>query len=78
MPSLRAPIHTITAAKGGEFACHAGVASAPGTDLVLAAPDRFWELDMDEHTNGFALKYFPKSARFRQSVDAQVRGSTTR
>ena len=72
MPSLYAPILTITVANRREFAGHVGVASALGTDLVLAASDRSWEPGMDKHTNGSALKYFPKGERFRQVAEVGV------
>lgn len=71
--SLSAPVHTITADNGKEFAGHARAAKALGAGFCFAAPHHSWGRGLNEHTNGLVRQYFPKRTDFRRVPDAQVR-----
>ncbi len=68
-----APVHTITADNGKEFAGHAGVAEALGAAFHFATPCHFWERGLNGHTNGLVRQYLPKGTDLRAVTDAEVR-----
>ncbi len=68
-----APVHTITADNGKEFAGHAGVAEALGAAFFFATPYHSWERGLNEHTNGLVRQYLPKGTDLRAVTDAEVR-----
>ncbi len=68
-----APVHTITADNGKEFASHAGVAAELGAAFHFATPQHSWERGLNGHTNGLVRQYLPKGTDLRAVTDAQVR-----
>ncbi len=68
-----APVHTITADNGKEFAGHAGVAAELGAGFYFATPYHSWERGLNEHTNGLVRQYLPKGTDLRAVTDAEVR-----
>ncbi len=72
-PPSAAPVHTITADNGKEFAGHAGVAEALGAAFFFATPCHSWERGLNGHTNGLVRQYLPKGTDFRAVSDAEVR-----
>ena len=70
--SLPAPVHTITADNGKEFAGHAKVASALGAGFFFARPYHSRERGMNEHVNGLVREWFPKGTDFRDVKDGEV------
>ena len=68
-----APVHTITADNGREFAGHAGVAEALRAGFFLPTPYHSWERGLNEHTNGLVRQYLPKGTDLRAVSDAEVR-----
>ena len=71
--SLDAPVHTITADNGKEFAGHAAVAKALEAAFFFARPYHSWERGLNEHTNGLLREYLPKGTDFRTVTDREVR-----
>ncbi len=69
---LPAPVHTITADNGKEFADHARVSEALGAGFFFARPYHSWERGLNEHTNGLVRGYLPKGTDFRKVTDAEV------
>ncbi len=57
-------VYTLTADNGKEFANHQIVSCALGAGFYFATPYHSWERGLNEHTNGLAEQYFPKSKRF--------------
>ncbi len=72
-PPSAAPVHTVTADNGREFAGHAGVAAELGAAFFLPTPCHSWERGLDGHTNGLAPQYLPKGTDLRAVTDAEVR-----
>ena len=70
---LHAPVHTITADNGKEFAGHAAVSKALGAGFFFATPYHSRERGLNEHTNGLVREHFPKGTDFRQVTDARVK-----
>ncbi len=68
-----APVHTITADNGKEFAGHAGVAAELGAGFYFATPYHSWERGLNEHTNGLVRQYLPKGTDLRAVTDAEVK-----
>ena len=68
-----APVHTITADNGKEFAGHAGVAEALKAAFYFATPYHSWERGLNGHTNGLVRQYLPKGTDLRAVTDAEVR-----
>ncbi len=68
-----APVHTITADSGREFAGHAGVAEALGAAFHFATPYHSWERGLNGHTNGLVRQYLPKGTDLRAVTDTEVR-----
>ncbi len=71
-PGSRAPVHTITADNGREFAGHAGVAEALKAGFFLPTPYHSWERGLNGHTNGLVRQYLPKGTDLRAVTDAEV------
>ncbi len=72
--SSAAPVHTITADNGKEFAGHAGVAEALKASFYFATPYHSWERGLNEHTNGLVRQYLPKGTDLRAVGDDEVKG----
>ncbi len=70
---LHAPVRTITADNGKEFAGHAAVSKALGAGFFFATPYHSRERGLNEHTNGLVRQHFPKGTDFRQVTDARVK-----
>ncbi len=68
-----APVHTVTADNGKEFAGHAGVAAELGAGFHFATPYHSWERGLNERTNGLVRQYLPKGTDLRAVTDAEVR-----
>ena len=68
-----APVHTITADNGKEFAGHTGVAAELGAAFHFATPYHSWERGLNGHTNGLVRQYLPKGTDLRAVSDAEVR-----
>ncbi len=68
-----APVHTVTADNGREFAGHDGVAEALGASFHFANPCHSWERGLNGHTNGLVRQYLPKGTDLRAATDAEVR-----
>ncbi len=71
-PGSGAPVHTVTADNGREFAGHAGVTEAPGASFFFATPQHSRERGPTGHTNGLAPQYLPKGTDLRAVTDAEV------
>lgn len=70
---IREFVHTVTADNGKEFATHQRVGNALGADVYFATPYHSWERGLNEHTNGLVRQYFPKSCRFDQISDTDLK-----
>ncbi len=68
-----APVHTVTADNGREFAGHAGVAAELGAAFHFATPCHSWERGLNGRTNGLVRQYLPKGTDLRAVSDAEVR-----
>ena len=53
-------VHTITFDNGKEFAIHAGIKKALGSDNYFAHPYHSWERGLNENHNGLIRQYLPK------------------
>ena len=53
-------VHTITFDNGKEFAFHAGIKEALGSDNYFAHPYHSWERGLNENHNGLIRQYLPK------------------
>ena len=69
---------TITHDNGREFADHAAVPGATGSDAYFARPHHSWERGLNEHCNGLLRQYFPKSMPLNGITDEQVRRAVSR
>jgi IS30 family transposase len=68
-----APVHTITADNGKEFARHQIVAKALKAGFYFATPYHAWERGLNENTNGLVRQYFPKGTSFANVTQTAVR-----
>jgi len=68
-----APVHTITADNGKEFARHQQVAKALKAEFYFATPYHAWERGLNENTNGLVRQYFPKGSSFADVTQTAVR-----
>lgn len=66
-------VHTLTADNGKEFANHQNVGNTLDAKFYFATPYHSWERGLNEHTNGLVRQYFPKSYRFDQISDADLK-----
>ena len=66
-------VHTLTSDNGKEFANHQQVSEALGSKFYFAKPYHSWERGLNEHTNGLVRQYFPKSKRFDEISDDDVK-----
>ena len=71
-------LDTITYDNGREFADHALVSRANGSDAYFARPYHSWERGLNEHCNGLLRQYFPKSMPLDQITDQQVQRAVDR
>ncbi len=53
-------VHTVTFDNGKEFAFHAGIKEALGSDNYFAHPYHSWERGLNENHNGLIRQYLPK------------------
>jgi IS30 family transposase len=60
LQSEKKQLHTITFDNGKEFAYHAQVKMALGTDNYFAHPYQSWERGLNENHNGLIRQYLPK------------------
>jgi IS30 family transposase len=60
LQSEKKHLHTITFDNGKEFAYHAQVKMALGTDNYFAHPYQSWERGLNENHNGLIRQYLPK------------------
>ena len=56
-----APLESITADNGKEFAAHLAISQALSVDFYFAHPYASWERGTNENTNGLIRQYLPKS-----------------
>jgi len=56
-----APLESITADNGKEFATHLDISQALSVDFYFAHPYASWERGTNENTNGLIRQYLPKS-----------------
>jgi len=70
---VREFVYTLTSDNGKEFANHQTVGSALEADFYFATPYHSWERGLNEHTNGLVRQYFPKSQRFDQVSDDDLK-----
>jgi len=56
-----APLESITADNGKEFAAHLEIAQALSVDFFFAHPYASWERGTNENTNGLIRQYLPKN-----------------
>ena len=68
-----APVHTITADNGKEFAGHQKVSKALKAGFYFATPYHAWERGLNENTNGLVRQYFPKGSSFARITQTAVR-----
>ena len=72
LTTISAPVLTLTADNGREFAGHQDIAAALNADFYFARPYHSWERGLNEHTNGLLRQYFPKSHRLDGVTKAEV------
>jgi IS30 family transposase len=66
-------LHTITFDNGKEFAYHAEVKQALGTDNYFAHPYHSWERGLNENHNGLIRQYLPKGMALDKVTAAEIR-----
>lgn len=61
---IKGHVLTLTADNGKEFAAHLAIAGSLNGNFYFATPYHSWERGLNEHTNGLVRQYYPKSTRF--------------
>ena len=65
-------LHTITFDNGKEFAYHAQIKKALGTDNYFAHPYHSWERGLNENHNGLIRQYLPKGMALDKVTDEDI------
>jgi len=65
-------LHTITFDNGKEFAYHAQIKKALGTDNYFAHPYHSWERGLNENHNGLIRQYLPKGMELDKVTDEEI------
>ncbi|MCK5893789.1 MAG: IS30 family transposase [Endozoicomonadaceae bacterium] len=65
-------LHTITFDNGKEFAYHAKIQEALGSDNYFAHPYHSWERGLNENHNGLIRQYLPKGMELDKVADEEV------
>jgi IS30 family transposase len=65
----KAFVHTLSGDNGKEFAFHQMVSFELSADFNFARPYHSPERGLNQHTNGLAQQYFPKSQSFHVSLE---------
>jgi IS30 family transposase len=65
-------VHTITFDNGKEFADHAQIKKALGTDNYFAHPYHSWERGLNENHNGLIRQYPPKGMALDKVTDEDI------
>ena len=69
-----APLESITADNGKEFAAHLEIAQALSVDFFFAHPYASWERGTNENTNGLIRQYLPKNRSLKNlSFQEEIR-----
>ena len=68
----KAHLHTITFDNGKEFAFHAQIKKALGTDNYFAHPYHSWERGLNENHNGLIRQYLPKGMALDKVTDEEI------
>ncbi len=69
---IKKHVLTLTSDNGKEFAGHAKISHALGSDFYFATPYHSWERGLNEHTNGLVRQYFPKGLDFATITNIDV------
>jgi len=70
---IKSHVLTLTSDNGKEFAYHEDVSFDLNADFYFAKPYHSWERGLNEHTNGLVRQYFPKSQRFDEITQEEVK-----
>ena len=65
-------LHTTTFDNGKEFAYHAQIKKALGTDNYFAHPYHSWERGLTENHNGLIRQYLPKAMALDKVTDEDI------
>lgn len=65
-------LHTITFDNGKEFAYHAQIKKALGSDNYFAHPYHSWERGLNENHNGLIRQYLPKGMALNKVTDDDI------
>jgi IS30 family transposase len=66
-------VYTLTADNGKEFANHQLVSRELEAGFYFARPYHSWERGLNEHTNGLVRQYYPKTKRFNEISEEDLR-----
>ena len=65
---FEAPVHTITADNGTEFAGFKRIEKGLNTEVYFAHPYSSYERGTNENTNGLIRQYYPKGVSFEKAT----------